>query len=129
MAYKCSSFAARIIWGSLLLSSTLAAECQVPDFLIGPRKEKQRKKKTAVKQFFIHRSKLQAGTSDDDYYTESQVVRGVTRPRPTTACSGQLALRKKARVKREEAGTHIGVCVQIFIRSASLQFGTSDEDF
>jgi hypothetical protein len=40
-----------------------------------------------------------------------------------------LALQKKARVKREEAGTHTGVCVLIFIGSASLQFGTSDEYF
>jgi hypothetical protein len=52
---------------------TLAAERQEPDFLIGPRNEKQRKKKRKKKdrplKFVIHRSKLQAGTSDDDNHT------------------------------------------------------------
>jgi hypothetical protein len=49
------------------------------------------KKKGRPLKFFIHRSKLQAATSDDDHHTESQLIRAITRPRPTTACSGQLA--------------------------------------
>jgi hypothetical protein len=47
---------------------TLAAERQEPDFLIGPRNEKQRKKDRPLK-FVIHHSKLQAGTSADDHHT------------------------------------------------------------
>jgi hypothetical protein len=66
---------------------TLEAERQVRDFLIGPRNKKQRK--------IIHRSKLQAGTSDDDGHKESQLIGAATRPRPTSACSGQLALQKR----------------------------------
>jgi hypothetical protein len=51
---------------------TLAAERQDPDFLIGPRNEKQRKttkKKDRPLKFVIHHSKLQAGTSDDYHHT------------------------------------------------------------
>jgi hypothetical protein len=60
-----------------------------------PAQQKTTKKKTEKKgrplKFFIHRSKLQAATSDDDHHTESQLIRAITRPRPTSACSGQLA--------------------------------------
>jgi hypothetical protein len=76
----------RIKFAQLALS-TLAAERQVRDFLIGPRNKKQRKKGRPLK-FFIHRSKLQAGTSDDDGHRESELIGVVTRPRPTSACSG-----------------------------------------
>jgi hypothetical protein len=34
----------------------------------------------------------------------------VTRPKPTTACSGQLALRQKAGVTREAAGARTSLC-------------------
>jgi hypothetical protein len=91
------------------------AERQVRDFLIGPRNKKNRKKGRPLK-IFIHRSKLQAGTSDDDGHRESQLIGAITRPRPTTACSGQLALRKR----REEAETRTGICVLNFIGNTSL---------
>jgi hypothetical protein len=75
-----------------------------------PAQQKTTKKKGRPLKFFIHYFKLQAGTSDDDYHTESQLIRPVTRLRPTTACSGQLALRKKAGVKREGGDTHRSLC-------------------
>jgi hypothetical protein len=56
---------------------------------------KNNEKKGRPLKFFIHRSKLQAETSDDDGYRESQLIGAVTRPRPTSACSGQLALQKR----------------------------------
>jgi hypothetical protein len=50
----------------------LVAECQVPDFLIGTRSKKQRKKKKTGRplKFFTHRSKLQAGSSDEKHHTD-----------------------------------------------------------
>jgi hypothetical protein len=59
-------------------------------------------------KFFFHHSKLQAGSSKDDYQTKSRVIRAITRPRPTTACSGQLAVRQKAVMKREKAEPRTG---------------------
>jgi hypothetical protein len=58
-------------------------------------------------KFFIHLSKLQAATSNDDHHTESQLIRAITGQRPTAACSGHLELRKKAGVKPEETGTYV----------------------
>jgi hypothetical protein len=77
---------------------------------------KNNKKKVRPLKFFIYRSKLQAGTSDDDGHRESQLIGAVTRPRPTSACSGQLALQKR----REEAETRTGICVLSFLGNASL---------
>jgi hypothetical protein len=80
-------------------------------------------------KFFFHRSKLQAGSSKDDYQTKSHLIRAITRPRPTTACSGQLAVRQKAVMKREKAGSRTGICLVIIIGNASLYFGTLEEEF
>jgi hypothetical protein len=117
----------RAVIGDILRSETTAKDIlysggRVPSsgFSDWPARQKKQRKKGRTLKFFLHRLKLQAGTCDDDHHTESQVIRAVTRPRPTTACSGQSALRKKAGVKREETGTHTGVCVLIFIGSASL---------
>jgi hypothetical protein len=82
------------------------------------RATKNNEKKGRPLKFFIHRSKLQAGTSDDDGHRESQLIGAVTRPRPTSACSGQLALQKPAKtagVQREEAETRTGICVLSFL--------------
>jgi hypothetical protein len=49
---------------------TLEAERQVRDFVIGPRNKKQRKKGRPLK-FFIHRSKLQAGISEETQHTDA----------------------------------------------------------
>jgi hypothetical protein len=65
--------------------NTPAAERQDPVFLNGPRNKKKRKKGRPLK-FFIHRSKLQAGTSDDDGHRDSQLIGAIMRPRPTNAC-------------------------------------------
>jgi hypothetical protein len=81
---------------------------------------KNNEKKGRPLKFFIHRSKLQAGTSDDDGHRESQLIGAVTRPRPTSACSGQLALQKCRGVQREEAETRTGICVLSFLGNASL---------
>jgi hypothetical protein len=56
---------------------------------------KKHEKNGRTLKFFIHRSKLQARASDDDGHRESRLIGAVTRPRPTTAFSGQLALRKR----------------------------------
>jgi hypothetical protein len=103
---------------------TTAAERQDPDFLISPCNKRNRKKGRPLK-FFIHRSKLQAGTSDVDCHRESQLIGAITRPRSTTACSGQ----KTVGVQREDEQTRTGICVLNFIRNASLQFGPVDEEF
>jgi hypothetical protein len=79
-------------------------------------------------KFFFHRSKLQAGSSKDDYQTKSHLIRAIMRPRPTTACSGQLAVRQKAVMKREKAGSRTGICLMIIIGNASLYFGTLEEE-
>jgi hypothetical protein len=60
-------------------------------------------------------------TSDDDRHTESQLIRAVTRPRPITACSGQLVLRQKGGGNaRGGGGTHTVFSVVNSIRSSSL---------
>jgi hypothetical protein len=74
--------------------STMAAERQDPDFLIGPRNKKHEKIGRTLK-FFIHRFKVQTRASDDDGHRESRLIGAITRPTPTTAFSGQLALRKR----------------------------------
>jgi hypothetical protein len=79
-------------------------------------------------KFFFYRSKLQAGSSKDDYQPKSHLIRAITRPRPTTACSGQLAVRQKAVVKREKAGSRTGIYLMIIIGNASLYFGTLEEE-
>jgi hypothetical protein len=61
--------------------------------------------------------------------TKSHLIRAITRPRPTTPCSGQLAVRQKAVMKREKAGSRPGICLMIIIGNASLYFGTVDEEF
>jgi hypothetical protein len=58
--------------------------------------QKITKKRSAIK--ILHppfQIRVQAGTSDDDGHRESQLIGAVTRPRPTSACSGQLALQKR----------------------------------
>jgi hypothetical protein len=60
-----------------------------------PAQSKKTEKNGRLLKIFIHRSELQAGTSDDDGHRESQLIGALTRPRPTTACSGQLAPRKR----------------------------------
>jgi hypothetical protein len=104
---------------------TPAAERQDPDFLIDQRSKKNQEKKHRPLKFFFHRSKLQAGSSKDDYQMKSHLIRAITRPRPTTACSDQLAVRQKAVLKREKAGSRTGICLVIIIGNASLYFGTS----
>jgi hypothetical protein len=51
----------------------MAAERQDPDFLIGPRNKKTKKKENKGRplKFFIHRSKLQARISDEIQPTEA----------------------------------------------------------
>jgi hypothetical protein len=80
-------------------------------------------------KFFFHYSKLQAGSSKDDYQTKSHLIRPITRPRPTTACFGQLAVRQKAVMKREKAGSRTVIGLTIIIGNASLYFGTLEEEF
>jgi hypothetical protein len=77
---------------------TLAAECQAPNSLIGPRNKKPRKNGRPLK--FL----LQAGSSNDDNHTKIYLIRAIMRPRPTAACSGQFAVRQKAVVKRVGEG-------------------------
>jgi hypothetical protein len=80
---------------------------------------KNNEKKGRPLKFFIHRSKLQAGTSDDDGHRESELIGVVTRPRPTSACSGQvIGAAKTAGVQREEAETRTGICVLSFLGNA-----------
>jgi hypothetical protein len=55
--------------------------------------------------------------------TKPHLICAITRPRPTTTCSGQLAVRLKAVVKRE-GGLRTGVCLMIIIGNASFYFGT-----
>jgi hypothetical protein len=50
--------------------STLAAERQDPDFLIGPRNENNEKKGRPLK-FFINRPNLQAGISNEKHHIDS----------------------------------------------------------
>jgi hypothetical protein len=57
-----------------------------------------------------------------DYQTKSHLIRAITRPRPTTACSGQLAVRQKAVMKRVKAGSCTGIYLVIIIGNASLYF-------
>jgi hypothetical protein len=89
---------------------------------------KNNEKKGRPLKFFIHRSKLQTGTSDDDGHRESQLIGGVTRPRPKRAFR-PIGAAKTAGVQREEAETRTGICVLSFLGNASLQFGTVDEEF
>jgi hypothetical protein len=93
------------------------------------RAAKNHQKKYRPLKFFFHRSKLQAGSSKDDYQMKSHLIRAMTRPRPTTACSDQLAVRQKAVLKREKAGSRTGICLVIIIENASLYFGTLEEEF
>jgi hypothetical protein len=65
------------------------------------RATKNNEKEGGPLEFFNDLFKLQAGTLDDDHHRESQLSCAVTRSSPTTACSEQLVLRKKAGVKRE----------------------------
>jgi hypothetical protein len=58
--------------------------------LASPTKN-QEKKGRPLKCFF-QRSKRQAGSSKNDYQTQSHLIRALTRPKPTIACSGQLAV-------------------------------------
>jgi hypothetical protein len=77
---------------------------------------KNNEKKGRPLKFFIHRSKLQAGTSDDDGHRESrgnasQTHKRVFRP---------IGAAKTAGVQREEAETRTGICVLSFRGNASL---------
>jgi hypothetical protein len=72
---------------------TLAAERQVRDFLIGPRNKNNEKKGRPLK-FFIHRSKLQAGISEEIQHTEAG------------ACLCLLPLHPPPFLQRQLAGTH-----------------------
>jgi hypothetical protein len=80
-------------------------------------------------KFCFHRCKVQAGSSKDDYRTKSHLSRAITRPRPTTACSGQLAVRQKGSMKGEKAGSRTGICLVIIIGNGSLYFGTVEGEF
>jgi hypothetical protein len=55
--------------------TTPAAERQDPDFLIGPRNKKPRKKNYRPLKFFFHRSKLQAG--DNASPTHDRMFRSI----------------------------------------------------
>jgi hypothetical protein len=105
----------------LALGRASTAERQAPDFLIDPRNKKKTKKKGRPPKFFIHRCKLQSGTSDDDGDRESRLVGAVTRPRPTTACSGQL--RKRRGAAGGGGDTHRHLCAE-FHRKCQLVIWT-----
>jgi hypothetical protein len=92
------------------------------------RETKNHEKKGRPLKFF-HSSKLQTGSSNDDCHTKPSLIRAITRHRPTTACSGQLAVRQKAVMKRKKAGSRTGVCLMIIIGNASLYFGTVKKEF
>jgi hypothetical protein len=88
----------------------VAAERQDPDFLIGPRNKKTRKKGRTLK-FFIHRSKLQARISIDRRGNASQAHNRVF---------WSIGTAKTAGVEREEAETCTGLCGLSFLGKASL---------
>jgi hypothetical protein len=55
-------------------------------------------------KFVFHRSKLQAGSSNDDYQTKPHLIRAIRYPRPTTACSDQFGGATKGGGEAEEGG-------------------------
>jgi hypothetical protein len=77
---------------------------------------KKTEKKGRPLKIFIHWSKLQARTSDDDGHRESQLIGAITRPRPNRVFRS-IGAAKTAGMQRWEAETRTGMN---FIGNASL---------
>jgi hypothetical protein len=94
--------------------STLVAGGQISGFSDWPRNKKQRKKRSTLKTFFIHRSKLQTWPqriSINRRDSASQTHKRVFRP---------IGTAKTAGVPREEAETRTGICVLSFFGNSKL---------